>query len=264
MNMLLKVYRTLFARPAFLKLNRLLYRASLSGLGVLNYENGRVSGEICFLSKLLKGRSGCVVFDVGANVGNYARMVLDICPQARIYAFEPHPQTFAALKENLPIANVVAVNAAVGERSGEVLLFDYAEKDGSSHASIYRDVIENIHSAKSTQHETTIIELESFARSEGVERIDLLKIDVEGNEYNVLKGVLGYLQAGRIRAIHFEFNEMNVSSRTYFRDFWEILSNYDIYRLLPHGMVKISEYEPVYCEVFAYQNIVAFLKQRTD
>jgi hypothetical protein len=54
---------------------------------------------------------------------------------------------------------------------------------------------------------------------------------------------------------------MNVSSRTYFRDFWNLLPNYNFYRLLPDGMVKIERYSPVFCEIFAYQNIVAILKQ---
>lgn len=64
----------------------------------------------------------------------------------------------------------------------------------------------------------------------------------------------------KIKAIHFEFNEMNVHSRAFFRDFWNLLDGYRFYRLLPNEMLEIKTYHPLYCEVFAYQNIVAILE----
>lgn len=259
--MLLRAYRALFARRLFLKLNKFLYRLSLSGMGILNYENARASGEVSFLRQHLSGRPDCVVFDVGANLGGYSRQVLEVCPHATVYAFEPHPRTFKALVSTLCLPNFIAINAAVGEVEGEASLFDYMAQDGSSHASLYRDVIENIHNAESVEHKVKVMALEAFARSRNIEHIDLLKVDTEGNELSVLKGFLDYIEAGKIEAIQFEFNEMNVSSRTYFRDFWELLPNYDFYRLLPNGMARIKRYSPVYCEIFAYQNIVALLKR---
>lgn len=261
MQIILRAYRALFARQLFFKLNKLLYRISLSGMGVLNYENDTVSGESRFLKNLLKGRSGCVVFDVGANVGDYSRKIFQACPQATVYAFEPHPKTFSVLSNTMRQSNFLPVNAAAGEKEGEFSLFDYEAQDGSSHASLYKDVIENIHQAKSIEHKVRVIELGAFARSKNIEKIDLLKIDTEGNELNALMGILDYIKSEKIEAIHFEFNEMNVSSRTFFRDFWELLPNYNFYRLLPDGMVKIESYSPVYCEIFAYQNIVAILKR---
>jgi FkbM family methyltransferase len=198
---------------------------------------------------------------VGANVGDYSRKIFQACPQAAMYAFEPHPKTYAVLTNAMRQSNFLPANAAAGEKEGEFSLFDYESQDGSSHASLYKDVIENIHKAKSIEHKVMVIELGAFARSKNIEKIDLLKIDTEGNELSVLKGILGYIEAGKIEAIHFEFNEMNVSSRTYFRDFWELLPNYDFYRLLPDGMARIDRYSPLYCEIFAYQNIVAIMKR---
>lgn len=262
LHIILRVYRALFARRIFYKLNKLLYHCSLSGLGVLNYENDTVSGEARFLKKHLKGRLGGVVFDVGANVGDYSRMVLQVSPQVMLYAFEPHPKTFKVLTNNLHQSNFFPVNAAAGEEESVLSLYDYESKDdGSSHASLYQDVIENIHKAKSIEYKVQVLSLGAFAKSKNIEKIDLLKIDTEGNELNVLKGMIEYIESGKIEAIHFEFNEMNISSRTYFRDFWKMLPNYDFYRLLPDGMAKIEKYSPVSCEIFAYQNIVALLKR---
>lgn len=112
---------------------------------------------------------------------------------------------------------------------------------------------------KSTEHVVPVVSLDNFAKNNGVDYVYLLKIDVEGNELSVLKGMEEYIQQGKVKIIQFEFNEMNVSSRSYFRDFWELLPNYRFYRLLPSGMVEIKEYSPVTCEIFAYQNIVAIL-----
>lgn len=257
-NIVIGTYRWLFARPVFYNLNKLLYHCSLRGLGVLNYESDSVSGEKNFLEKYLRTLpdDGCVI-DVGANVGNYSKLVLEIKSSLSIHAFEPHPVTFAKLSKEIKSEKFFPVNAAVGVENGDITLFDYESDDGSSHASIYKGVIEDIHHKKSVGHSVQVIRLGDYLRSKNIDSIDLLKIDTEGNELNVLKGIAEFIKSGKVTAIHFEFNEMNVISRTYFSDFWNELHQYDIYRLLPNSLLKIEKYNPTICEIFAYQNIVA-------
>ena len=89
-----------------------------------------------------------------------------------------------------------------------------------------------------------------------------MKIDTEGNELEVIRGCAKSIALGKIKIIHFEFNEMNIAARVFFKDFWDILSEYDFYRLLPNGMMRIKKYDPLFCEIFAYQNIVAIYKNR--
>jgi len=258
-DFVLKLYRLLFARECFYRLNRLLHLCSLSGLGVLNYENSRVSGEKTFLREFFKTRHNDIVLDVGANVGDYSRLILALNPHARVYAFEPHPRTYKVLANNLDGLMVDAYNVAAGECDGILTLYDYEANDGSEHASLYKDTIEYLRHAKAVAHEVKVINLDKFLRGKNIESVSLLKIDTEGHELAVLKGAKHYISSGKIRAIHFEFNDSNVSSRTYFRDFWDFLPNYTLYRLLPNGMVKIKSYDPIFCEVFAYQNVVAIL-----
>lgn len=259
-NAMVKFYRILFARAPFYNLNKLIYRCSLSGLGILNYQSDTVSGEMSFLKSFLKGRLGGVVIDVGANVGNYSKLVLDINKSVTVYAFEPHPKTFAKLSDAIRRENFHPINAAVSDAEGFLSLYDYEAEDGSSHASLYRDVIEKIHHAKAVEHKVRVCCLGEFAKSKNIQKIDLLKIDTEGNELNVLRSMTEFIQSAKIEAVHFEFNEMNIFSRTFFRDFWDMLPNYDFYRLLPTGMVKIERYSSFFCEIFAYQNIVAIQK----
>lgn len=265
MSAIQSIYRYLFARRRFYKFNRLLYRCSLRGMGILNFESAALSGERCFLAGYLKGlpRGACVI-DVGANIGDYSKLVLELHPAVTLYAFEPHPKTFTRLVSNIP-ANEARhlINAAVGSKDGELVLYDYKSNDGSAHASVYKEVIEDIHHGQAIAHRVPMVRLDDFLKERGVEKIDLLKIDTEGNELEVLLGSNDYINSGKVAAIHFEFNEMNVVSRTYFRDFWSLLRNYDIYRLLPNGSVRIDEYSAVHCEIFAYQNIVAIEKKNS-
>ena len=260
LNFIIIIYRLVFARKCFYKLNKLLYHCSLSGLGILNYESNHLSGEGKFLSSYLRGKINCIVFDVGANIGNYSAAIFKINPSATIYAFEPHPRTFQKLIVNIKNSNFYPHNFAVGHEVGVLSLYDYEDNNGSSHASLFKDVIETIHKARSVEHKVSVITLDAFMKSRSIDMIDLLKIDTEGNELNVIRGILKYLSHGKVKAIHFEFNEMNVSSRTYFKDFWDILPNYDFYRMLPDGLAEIKSYSPVFCEIFAYQNIVAILQ----
>jgi FkbM family methyltransferase len=259
-NAIVKFYRILFARALFNGLNKLIYRCSLSGLGILNYESDKESGEVNFLKNFLKDRLGGVVIDVGANVGDYSKLVLDINKSVTVYAFEPHPKTFAKLSDAIRTNNFHPINAAVSNVDGFLSLYDYEAKEGSSHASLYKEVIKNIHHSKAVEYKVRACCLDEFVKSKNIQKIDLLKIDTEGNELNVLRGMSEFIRSEKIEVIHFEFNEMNVYSRTFFKDFWDMLPRYDFYRLLPLGMVKIERYSPFLCEIFAYQNIVTVLK----
>lgn len=260
-HLLVRAYRAIFARKIFYNANKLLFRCSLSGLGILNYENSKVSGEDYFLSTYLKGKGAVTVLDVGANRGDYSRKVLKSNPDATVYAFEPHPQTFSRLQRDVQHPNFKAFNLAVGGHDGKSILYDYLAGEGTSHATLYPEVIRKFRSSEAEGNEVSIIRLDCFMRERNIECIALLKIDVEGNELQVISGLGNTLNRGFIKIIHFEFNEMNVYSRTFFKDFIEILPDYNLYRLLPYGMVKLEKYESLYYEIFAYQNIIAIHKE---
>ena len=253
-------YRLIFARVVFYRLNKLLYGLSLRGMGILNYESNRLSGERRFLIDHVTMLRAGVVLDVGANVGKYSMAVKAVNPKVEIFAFEPHPDSFRRLSTNVGHLGIRLYNVGVGASAETLVLYDYAGRDGSSHASLYKAVIEEIHQSQAVGFQVKLVTLDDFAAKQRIDWIDLLKIDAEGHELEVLKGFGNYIRAGRVGVIHFEFNEMNIVSRVSFRDFWELLPNYDFYRMLPDGLVPIKKYSPVFCEIYAYQNIVAKLK----
>lgn len=150
------------------------------------------------------------------------------------------------------------IPASVGDVGGVLDLYDRRERDGSSHASLYQAVIEQIHHTESVKHTVEVITLDEFCTQHGIDHIHLLKNDTEGNELKCLQGASGLLNRGAIDVIQFEFNEMNVVSHAAFKDFWDLLHDYQFLRLLPGGrLLPIDQYSPLYCEIYAYQNIVA-------
>ena len=235
------------------------YNKALSDMGILNC-NSATNGEISFLTKYLTSLERPVVFDVGANVGNYSESVKEICSTARIYAFEPHPVTFKKLEQSAVKYEYKAINMGMGSVNKRTILYDYKNNDGSEHASLFKNVIEQIHGGESGGHDINICRLDDIVKALDIYKINLLKVDTEGNELDVLKGSEKAIRSGMIDVIHFEFNEMNVISRVFFKDFFEFLPEYDFYRLLPNGVLHISTYIPRMCEIFAYQNIVCVKK----
>lgn len=81
----------IISRPSFYTINFYIYKKILLGLGInLNYDFKK-SGEFNFIKKYLTRINKPTVFDVGANIGDYAKMIKEINNDSIIFAFEPHP-----------------------------------------------------------------------------------------------------------------------------------------------------------------------------
>jgi FkbM family methyltransferase len=261
-----KAHRALFLKRKFYSLHKFLFHLSARGLGILNFENDRLSGENNFLHSFVNiaNKMPFVVIDVGANIGKYSNQIKILSPDVEIYAFEPHPKTFVQLQSSAALHGYTALNSACGDIPGNLKLYDYAgSQDGSQHASLYEDVIEKIHKSSSTFSDVQVIMLDNFIKERKINRIHLLKIDTEGNEMKVLMGAKEAISKRIIDIIHFEFNEMNVVSRVFFKDFYDFLDEYIFYRMLPDGLVPLERYNPLLSEIFAYQNIIAIRKDVT-
>jgi FkbM family methyltransferase len=235
------------------------YYRALNAVGILNFRTMQESGEAHFLSHYLGSLNAPLVLDVGANKGSYVLAVKEACPSARILAFEPHPRTFTSLKTAVP-TDVEVFNFGFGDTAGSFDFFDRADKKGGAHASLYRNVIEDLHRQKAIEYKVEVRRLDDFLNDQGLSKINLLKIDTEGHELAVFRGAEKAIRAGSVDVIQFEFNSTNVAARTFFKDFWDFLPDYNFYRLLPDNAIWIRQYVATFCEVFAFQNIVCVHK----
>lgn len=136
---------------------------------------------------------GDVVFDVGAHVGYYTLLAVALAGRrGRVFAFEPEPANFTFLKKHVTLnghANITVVNAAVGDRRGDVL-FEYGTGSGTGHVASGDAAEPSPSLGARTPHEPLLVAmltLDGFAR-ENATQCQAIKIDVEGAELAVLKG----------------------------------------------------------------------------
>jgi FkbM family methyltransferase len=254
------IYGMLFAKPYFQKINMLMFNMAIRGLGILNFYDDAVSGEKHFVNNVLPKYVSSkfpIIYDVGANIGTYSLMILKAFPDAQIFAFEPHPNSFSQLiKKQSFSPKIRCFNLALGSQFGNVTLYDRMDFDGSEHATLNEGVIEGLFSQKPVSHTVKLDTIDNVSKKNNIDFIDFLKIDTEGSEYKVLEGAKDLIARKGIGVIQFEFNEMNLYSRVFFHDFKMILPGYDLFRLLPYGLLELPE-KALVTELFGYQNLVA-------
>ena len=253
------LYVWLFGRRAFYRWNQRLFNIAVRGMGAGNPTTDLIgSGEYGFLRRL-SAVSELTVFDVGAHLGDYAVRLLELQRNARIWCFEPHPGTFKRLSSVAERSGFTAVNLGLSDAPGRVGLYDYAEtaESGSSHATLHADVIEGIHHGEATEREVDVTTVDLYMESERIPHVNLLKVDAEGHELAILRGAREAIVSGKVDVVQFEFNEMNVMSRVFFKDFYEALPGYSLYRMVVDGLAPIGAYRPRTHELFVLQNVIA-------
>ena len=140
------------------------------------------SRERALLAERLSG--DFVFLDVGASVGGYALFVASRGgPRARILAVEPLPEVFERLVYNIDLnvfANIKAVSCALADRDGEITLFTNARNRGEASVRVVSA------DARGARLRVPAKSLLSILLEEGYERVDAIKLDIEGAEDLVL------------------------------------------------------------------------------
>jgi len=222
------------------------------------------NGETWLLRELIAYRRNVnsskpmVVFDVGANVGDYTRLALREARMANcaieIFAFEPCPQNSEILRKTFtPDSNVRIVCVAVGDKQEQRVL--YSETPGSSQASLLKRGTLQIEDLK--EIEVPVLRLDEYMAAESIHHLDLLKLDVEGAELSALQGLGDRLEPSVVEVIQFEYGGTALDASTTLRDFYQLLleKGYAIAKLLPHAL-ELRPYQ-MWMEHYAYANYVA-------
>ena len=140
----------------------------------INYE------KLLYLENIKKGD---VVFDIGANIGYFTVLFSKICgTKGEIHAFEPVPPTFQKLFNSAKyFSNVRTINKAVGDYNGLVDI--HYNPNDSEKASLIRPNKSRFETIK-----IPILSLDSYFSEQNLNKINFVKCDVEGLEYEALKG----------------------------------------------------------------------------
>ncbi|MDG1915681.1 MAG: FkbM family methyltransferase [Crocinitomix sp.] len=103
------------------------------------------SGEVYFTQQYLPSQfdKNAVLFDVGGNKGGYSKLLLQGFPNATIHVFEPNPNIFKILSDNLG-SSVILNNLGIGAESGELELFFDAENRTSEQATSDPEILKKL------------------------------------------------------------------------------------------------------------------------
>lgn len=151
--------------------------------------------------------------DVGANIGYFSLLAATRCPQGRVFAVEPDPQNFRLFSASIALnglhERITAVQTAASDEDGTATLSDLgnAENRGARFTAKTRAALEaRVHGPAPTFTEVRMARLDRLFAGE---RIDVIKIDVEGHEPPALRGAEGLLRACK-PAILLEFSPGNI------------------------------------------------------
>jgi FkbM family methyltransferase len=196
--------------------------------------------------------SDYTVIDAGANIGDWTSLFHKHAADrtGTIYALEPQPAAAARIRAlNLKCCEVVEL--ALGEHPGRATFHTSGPLDTTGSLFDRNDTYGRGRTYGS--FEVEVVRIDDFVRMRGIERIDFMKMDLEGGEHQALKGAAECLRSRRIRALSFEFGTSNVNARVFFREIYDLLAGngFAIFRVTPAGrLIPVSAYAEDY-ECFA-------------
>jgi FkbM family methyltransferase len=199
-----------------------------------------------------------VVFDIGAHYGETIKLFLNNLKIQKIYSFEPSPYNYQVLKKNISKyqPNKVEIfNFGLGEKISKKYINQTVESSSSTINKINKDSkylkrklkILNIKDKDTFYHKLPIevSTLDTFIEKKNIQNIDLLKIDTEGYEFNVLKGLSNY--SHKIKLIYFEHHYDDMIIKDYkFGDINKLLKDKGFSMIKKSKMLFRKSFEYVY------------------
>ena len=232
----------------------LLDRSELHDFQMLKVleSGGNYEAEVSsYLEKILK--PGDTFVDIGANNGYYSILAANIVgSNGKIVSIEPNPNAFQRLLRNIKInniTNIISLNIALSDHDGRATLFlNRGSEDGL--ASL----------VKSEQNQALCeVELRRFDHLFAEEEISIVKMDVEGAEIDIIKGMQNYLKNHMGMRIIMEWNPLYRTKS----DFDYLRSIFKIYILVTSNnsepkLIKAERFEdlPFFCNVLLIQRAI--------
>lgn len=190
--------------------------------------------------KILSGEAR-FIFDVGANRGDTAIKYSTLFDQAKVYAFEPFPETFEKLLNNIKdYEKIVPGQYAIADKKGQAVLFSNFNEDTNSLLPSDKIGLSSDQQVKNKSSITVQTEtIDSFCRNNNIQQIDILKMDIQGSELAALKGAVDLLEKRKIKLIYTEtYFKQQYLGQPLFHDISSFLYSY--------GYVIQDIYSPIY------------------
>ncbi len=198
--------------------------------------------------------------DIGSNLGMMSMFAAtQVGPSGQVYAFEPQPNTFKMLKQNITMngfQNIHPHNMAVGSHPESTTIYDSLGNRGS--ASLLKS--EN---SSDQSSDVDVIPLDDVIQEKKIERIKMMKIDVEGWELEVLKGAKHLLASPQAPVLCIEYSDKHPIQNGKLIDIYRLVTESNDYHVFKYdqGKEKISQLTEVKSEdqLPTHDNIFCFL-----
>ena len=138
-----------------------------------------------------------VVMDVGGHIGSFTTKAANQCKKGQVFTFEPSPETFKLLTDNVKkLENVKVFSSAISDHTGTQQL--YLSEDNPAENSLLRKTDKYIN--------VELITLRDFFTKFNIDRVNLMKLDCEGGEYNIVTSSIHELK-NKVEKIVMEVHE---------------------------------------------------------
>lgn len=161
-------------------------------------------------------RPGMTVFDVGANIGQFTLLFASLVgPQGRVVAFEPCETTARRLMAHIALngfGNVTVERLAANDRHGGSMILNvfplgYSAWNTVGKPEMYARGSRSQRLKPVVQEEVPTVTIDGYCSEHNIERIDYLKVDVEGAELEAIMGVRELLEKKAVRYVQFEVSQ---------------------------------------------------------
>ncbi|QWD23668.1 FkbM family methyltransferase [Polynucleobacter paneuropaeus] len=188
-----------------------------------------------------------IIFDVGANIGEWSIAMhtlakkLNIDHRINLYQFEPVGSTFKNLKNNLQNLGIHSTveRLALSSEDGEAEIFISHENAGTN--SLHKD------STNNSEVESILInKIDTYCKTHNLDRVNFIKCDAEGHDFEVIKGAYKMLESGAIDLLQFEYNHRWIFSGHSFKQVFDLIdgTSYLLAKIQPEYLLFFNEWHP--------------------
>ena len=200
-----------------------------------------------FLKKKLNKKK-IIVIDIGANVGSYLDFIIKNFDYKKIYAFEPSIKAYNQLKNKFNSKNIILENIALSNKKVKRKFYEYKLTSQSSFYKITskKNPFKNLNNI----YKIKTLKLDEYLNLKE-KKIDICKIDIQGEELNVLMGMQKYLKKKKIKLIKVEITIRNDydNNKNQFIEIINFLKKYN-YNLVTISKIKFSQNEIMFLDAY--------------
>lgn len=213
-----------------------LAKQLLARCGIRAYRTAHLPRNIDPLLDLKKLHfNPIVIFDVGANVGQFGQAAMEMFPSATMHSFEPIAETYRSLQQTASrYPHWVPHHLAFGAEPGTATIHLRANSVWNSLLPYNNDPSNSAGQSQSV----TIATIDNFCQENAISAIDLLKTDTEGFDLKVLQGAGRMFKDGKIGAVYSEVTFLE-SDQTH-TQFFDILAFLRPYNFVLYGIYEVA------------------------